>query len=61
MNPRRKMYEKARNIVKNNLTKQHYTVKVTAKTAKYVVYAYSLYQKSCLRARKERMKLLAAS
>lgn len=42
--PRRKMYEKARNIVKNNLTKQQFSVKITAKTAHYVVKAYHRYQ-----------------
>lgn len=54
------MYEKARNIVKNNLTKQRYTVKVTAKTAHYIVKAYNLYQQQALKRREQVMKLLAS-
>lgn len=60
MTTRRKVYEKARNIVRNNLAKQPYSIKLTAQTAKYVIYAYHVYQKNCIKARTERMKLLAA-
>lgn len=38
------MYEKARNIVKNNLQKQQFVIKVTAKTAHYIVMAYHRFQ-----------------
>jgi len=59
MTKRRKEYVKARNIVRNNLAKQPYTIKLTAITAKYIVRAYHVYQKQCLVAREKRMQLMA--
>jgi len=58
MSARRKQYVKARNIVRNNLARQPYTIKLTAVTAKYVIRAYHVYQKQCLVAREARMQAI---
>lgn len=60
MTARRKTYVKARNIVRNNIEKQTFVVKVTAKTAPYIIKAYNLYQKQALKRREDTMSLIAA-
>lgn len=60
MTKRRKEYVKARNIVRNNLEKQHFAVNVTAKTAKYIVMAYNLYQRQALKRRESTMSFIKA-
>ena len=60
MTKRRKEYVKARNIVRNNLARQPYTIKLTALTAKYVVRAYHVYQKQALKRREEVMSFIKA-
>ena len=60
MTKRRKDYVKARNIVNNNLQKQRFVVKVTAKTAHLIVKAYNLYQKQAQERRVKIMSLIAA-